>query len=191
MNGPLRTAFVLGGGGVLGTAEVGMLQALTERDVVPDLVIGSSVGALNGAMFATDPTMATVERMKSAWMSLSKRGAFSGSVFGQLRTLARHGTHLHENAALRALLNNELRNMTFEDLAVPFECVAASIERAAAHWFSTGLVTDAVLASCAVPGLLPAVEIDGEHYLDGGLVRSIPIGRAVELGAKRIFVLHV
>ena len=79
----------------------------------------------------------------------------------------------------------------FADLNVRFECVAASIERAAAHWFSAGSVTDAVLASCAVPGLLPPVEIAGEHFLDGGLVRSVPIGRAAELGATRIFVLHV
>ena len=69
--------------------------------------------------------------------------------------------------------------------------MAASIERAAARWFTDGPVTDAVLASCAVPGLLPPVEIDGEHYLDGGLVSSVPVGRAVALGARRIYVLQV
>ena len=69
--------------------------------------------------------------------------------------------------------------------------MAASIERAAATWFSSGFGDRAVLASCAVPGLLPPVEIEGEHFLDGGLVRSVPIGRAAELGATRIFVLHV
>jgi NTE family protein len=80
---------------------------------------------------------------------------------------------------------------TFEDLAVPFQCVAASIERAAEHWFSEGPLTDAILASCAVPGILPPVEIDGEHFIDGGIVNSIPISRAVELGATEIYVLHV
>ena len=74
---------------------------------------------------------------------------------------------------------------------MPFQCVAASIERATAHWFSTGPLADAVLASCAVPGLLPPVEIDGEHFLDGGLVHSIPVGRALALGATEIYVLHV
>jgi NTE family protein len=186
------TAFVLGGGGVLGAAEVGMLRALLEREIVPDLIVGSSVGALNGAFIAADPSTASVTRMVDLWTGLSDRGVFGGSVFGQLSTLARHGTHLHANDGLRRLLNEGLGGDTdFADLSVRFECVAASIERAAAHWFSAGSVTDAVLASCAVPGLLPPVEIAGEHFLDGGLVRSVPIGRAAELGATRIFVLHV
>ena len=80
---------------------------------------------------------------------------------------------------------------TFAELRVPFQCVAASIERAAEHWFTDGALVDAVLASAAVPGLLPPVEIDGEHYLDGGLVHSIPVGRAVALGAGTVYVLHV
>ena len=83
-----------------------------------------------------------------------------------------------------------MRNL-FAGLRVPFQCVAASIERAAEHWFTDGALVDAVLASCAVPGLLPEVEIGGEHYLDGGLVHSIPVGRAVALGADTVYVLHV
>jgi len=188
----LPTAFVLGGGGILGAAEVGMLRALLEREIIPDLIVGSSVGALNGAFIAADPSTASVERMVGVWTSLTDRGVFGESVFGQLSTLARHGTHLHTNDGLRRLLDEGLGEGTrFADLHVRFECVAASIERAAAHWFSAGPVTDAVLASCAVPGLLPPVEVGGEHFLDGGLVRSVPVGRAAELGAVRIFVLHV
>lgn len=188
---PPPTAFVLGGGGILGAAEVGMLQALMERRVVPDLVVGSSVGALNGAFVAADPSAATVERMAQAWTDLSARGVFGGTLLGRLGTLARHGTYLHPNDGLRQLIDDGIGQLDFADLAVRFQCIAASIERAAPHWFSSGSVTEAVLASCAVPGLLPPVEIDGEHFLDGGLVRSVPIGRAVELGARRLFVLHV
>jgi NTE family protein len=191
MASTVSTAFVLGGGGVLGAAEVGMLRALLERDIIPDLIVGSSVGALNGALIAAEPSLATVDRMVQVWTGLSNRDVFGGSVLGQLSTLARHGTHLHSNDGLRQLMDAELGQRTFADLSVRFECVAASIERASAVWFSSGLVAPAVLASCAVPGLLPAVEIEGEHYFDGGLVRSIPIGRAAELGAQRIFVLHV
>ncbi len=192
MTSEQTTAFVLGGGGILGSAEVGMLRALLEREIIPDLIVGSSVGALNGAFIAADPSPASVARMVDLWTGLSTRGVFGGSVFGQLSTLARHGTHLHPNDGLRRLLDEGLGGGTqFADLSVQFECVAASIERATAHWFSSGSVTDAVLASCAVPGLLPPVEIAGEHFLDGGLVRSVPIGRAAELGATRIFVLHV
>ncbi len=188
---PLRTAFVLGGGGVLGSAEVGMLRALADRQIIPDVVIGSSVGALNGAFFAADPSAANVERMVEMWTSLSERGVFGGSLLGQITTLARHGTHLHGNQRLRKLLDDLLGGAAFEDLTVRFECVASCVERATAQWFTSGPVTDAVLASCAVPGLLPAVEIGGEHYLDGGLVESVPVGRAVGLGAQSIFVLQV
>lgn len=186
-----RTAFVLGGGGILGAAEVGMLRALFEHHVMPDVIVGSSVGALNGAFIAADPSTATIDRMTKTWSSLSRGGVFGGSVVGRLTTLARNGTHLHSNEGLRLLIDDGIGDLQFSDLAVQFECVAAGIEQAAAHWFSTGSVTEAILASCAVPGLLPAVEIEGKHYLDGGLVRSIPVGRAVDLGATEIFVLHV
>jgi NTE family protein len=80
---------------------------------------------------------------------------------------------------------------TFADLPVRFQCCAASIERAAEHWFDRGPVIPAVLASSAVPALLPPILVDGEHYIDGGIVNSIPVGRAVELGAGMVFVLQV
>ncbi|HEV8063586.1 MAG TPA: patatin-like phospholipase family protein, partial [Acidimicrobiales bacterium] len=185
------TGFVLGGGGMLGAAEVGMLQALLEGGIAPDLIVGSSVGALNGAFIAARPTVDTVAEMTRVWQTMSERSVFGASMLGQLESLARNGTYLHSNDGLRALVDERLGGLQFGDLSVQFECVAACIERAAARWFSSGSVTEAVLASCAVPGLFPAVEIDGEHFYDGGLVRSIPIGRAVELGAHRIFVLHV
>ena len=191
MDTPGLTAFVLGGGGILGAAEVGMLKALAEHGVRPDLVVGSSVGALNGVFVSADPSVETVERMVETWAGISGRGVFSGSIAGQVTNLVRHGTYLHDNAGLRSLLEDNLEVSRFEDLAVRFECVAACIETASPRWFSSGPLVPAILASCAVPGLLPAVRIGEEHFLDGGLVRSVPIGRAVRLGARRVFVLHV
>ncbi|MGY2002602.1 patatin-like phospholipase family protein [Blastococcus sp. SYSU DS1024] len=185
------TAFVLGGGGVLGAAEVGMLQALFEHGVRPDLIVGTSVGAINGALVAADPTPAAVDRMRAVWEELASAGVLSGSVLARVGTLVRTRTHLHPREPLRDLLTRHLPVQTFGELEVPFQCVAASIERAAEHWFADGPLVPAVLASCAVPGLLPPVELDGEHYLDGGLVHSIPVGRAVALGADTIYVLHV
>jgi NTE family protein len=182
---------VLGGGGMLGAAEVGMLRALIERDLIPDLVVGSSVGALNGVAVAADPTPASVERLAEAWTRLGARDVFSGSVVGQLATVARHGTYLHHNGALRRLVEDAAGTGCIEDLPVAFECVAASIEAAGAHWFDRGPIVEAVLASCAVPGLFPPVRVGDEHFVDGGLVRSVPVGRAADLGAKEIFVLHV
>ena len=168
-----------------------MLKALAERDVKPDLVVGSSVGALNGVFVCTDPSTDTVDRMVDTWVGISGRGVFNGSIAGQVTNLVRHGTFLHSNAGLRSLLEENLPVTRFEDLAVQFECVAACIETASPRWFSSGALVPAVLASCAVPGLLPAVRIGDEHFLDGGLVRSVPVGHAVQMGARRVFVLQV
>jgi NTE family protein len=185
-----ETAFVLGGGGVLGAHEVGMLQALTEAGIRPDLIVGTSVGAINGVLVAADPDRA-VSRLGKLWRDRAVGEAFGGSLFGRVATLARSGTHLHSNAPLRHMLEELLPVRRIEDLAIPFQCVAASVERAAAHWFTDGPIVSAVLASAAVPGLLPPVRIGGEHFFDGGLVHSIPVGRAVSLGAREVYVLHV
>jgi NTE family protein len=186
-----EVAFVLGGGGVLGAHEVGMLRALAEAGIRPDLVLGTSVGALNGVFVAAhrDPG-AAVPELAAVWREGAAAEAFGGSLFGRVRTLARSGTHLHANEPLQALLEG-LPARRIEELALPFQCVAASIERAAAHWFTAGPIVPAVLASAAVPGLLPPVRVGDEHFFDGGLVHSIPIGRALELGARTVYVLHV
>jgi NTE family protein len=188
---PPVVAFVLGGGGVLGAAEVGMLQALLEAGIRPDLIVGTSVGAVNGVVLAAEPSMAAVDRLVGLWADITSSDVFGGSLLGRLGTLARSRTHLHDNEPLRRLLERSLPVDRIERLAVPFQCVAASIERAAGHWFTSGPIVPAVLASAAVPGLLPPVEIDGEHFIDGGIVHSIPVGRAVALGAGRVYVLHV
>jgi NTE family protein len=184
-------AFVLGGGGVLGAVEVGMLRALFRAGYRPDLVVGTSVGAINGALVAADPAEEVTDRLVRVWASREASEVYGDSLGRQLRRFAAR-THLHSPRPLRRLLERELGlSRTFAELAVPFQCCAASIERAAEQWFDAGSVVDAVLASSAMPGLLPPVNVGGEHYLDGGIVNSIPVGRAVELGAGTIFVLQV
>jgi NTE family protein len=187
----MTVAFVLGGGGHLGAHEVGMLRALLERGIAPDLVVGTSIGAINGAAVAAEPTPAAAERLTEMWTRMERSDVFGGSVLGRLGTLARTRTHLHDNDGLRRLLAESLPVERIEDLPVTFECVAASIESASEHWFTSGPVVDAILASSAVPGILPPVEIDGEHFVDGGIVNSIPVGRAVARGARTIYVMHV
>lgn len=182
---------MLGGGGLLGACEAGMLRALLERGIRPDLVVGTSIGAINGAAVAGEPTVEGAKRLCAMWDDVERTGVLGGSLFARVRTLVTTGTHLHAADPLRDLLDRNLPGRRIEELAVPFQCVAASIERASEHWFTSGPVVPAVLASSAVPGLLPPVEIDGEHFVDGGIVNSIPVGRALELGATRIFVLHV
>ena len=187
----MTTAFVLGGGGVLGAAEVGMLQALLEAGVRPDLVLGTSVGALNGAMVAAQPEPAVVDRLTELWRTASRGDVYPDGVLRQVSRVVRTGTHLHSSEPLRRRIEAELGDLRFEDLAVPFQCCAASIERAAEHWFAEGRLVDAVVASAAVPGLLPPARVGDEHFLDGGIVNSIPVARAAQLGADRIFVLQV
>ena len=188
----MTTAFVLGGGGVLGAVEVGMLRALLERGIAPDLVLGTSVGALNGAMVAREPTLAVTDRLAELWLQVSR----SREVYGDrpLRTVRRAmstGTHLYSPTPIRQRLAEEFGDQRIEDLPVRFQACAAHIERAAEHWFESGPLVDAVVASAAVPGLMPPAEVEGQHYLDGGIVNSIPVSRAVQLGATRLFVLQV
>ena len=184
-------AFVLGGGGVLGAHEVGMLRALAEHEIVPDFVVGTSIGAVNGAFFAADPTPAGVERLARLWLSANQGERDARTTLRRLTTLARSGTHLESLDKLHSQLVAELPAQLVEDLKIPFQCAAASIERAAEHWFDSGPLADVLLASCAVPGILPPVQIGDEHFIDGGIVNSIPVSRAVQLGARRIYVLQV
>jgi NTE family protein len=186
-----EVAFVLGGGGVLGAHEVGMLHALAESGIRPDVVLGTSVGAINGAFFAADPTLAGVERLTELWRGANLADRSPGTLFRRVTTLARSGTHLQSLREIRERLLAVLPVERVEQLTVPFQCVAASIERAAEHWFDSGPLAEVVLASCAVPGILPPVPIAGEHFIDGGIVNSIPVSRAVALGARKIYVLQV
>ncbi|MCB0914951.1 MAG: patatin-like phospholipase family protein [Actinobacteria bacterium] len=186
-----RTAFVLGGGGLLGAAEVGMLRALLERGIVPDLIFGTSIGAINGALLATGPTLDTVARMEHLWSQMRQDGPFNTSLRSLFTSVVRSaGIHLYPTEELQVLLRDTLPP-TFADLPTHFSCCAASIERSAEVWFADGELVPAVLASSALPGVFPPVEIDGEHYIDGGIVNSIPLDRARKQGATRAYVLQV
>ena len=188
----MTTAFVLGGGGVLGAVEVGMLQALFEKGITPDLVLGTSVGALNGAMVARDPSAAVVDRLAELWQQVaSGREVYGDRPLRTVRRAMSSGTHIYSSAPMRRRLEDEFGETTFEDLPVQFQVCAASIERAAEHWFSSGPLVPAIVASAAVPGLLPPAKVGDEHFLDGGIVNSIPLGRAVALGADEVYVLQV
>jgi NTE family protein len=186
---PCDVAFVLGGGGLLGAHEVGMLAALAERRIEPDVVLGTSIGAVNGALYAAEPGAGGVERLRRLWRD--SEALWSGSALRRLTTLARTRTYLQPFAEVRERLARVLPVQRVEDLAVRFQCVAASIERAAEHWFTEGPLAEVVLASCAVPGVLPPVRVGDEHFIDGGIVNSIPVSRGVELGARTIYVLQV
>lgn len=187
----MTTAFVLGGGGILGTTQVGMLRALAEKGIQPDVVLGTSIGAINGAFCAADPSVAGVQRLTEVWQEVGRAGVFVSRPVRQVAQVARQRTHLFSHDVLRGIIDDHLPVDDFEELPTPFQCVAACIQTAGSEWFDSGPLAPAVLASCSVPGLFPPLEIDGRHYLDGGLVHSIPVGRALQLEATRIYVLQV
>ncbi len=168
-----------------------MLGALAAYGTVPDAVFGTSIGAINGAFYAADPTPAGTERLRGLWSDARIAELSSRAFLRRAGTLARSGTHLESFEKLRDHLRDLLPVARVEDLPVPYQCVAASIERAAEHWFETGPLAEVILASCAVPGILPPVRIGDEHFIDGGIVNSIPVSRAVAHGASCIFVLQV
>jgi NTE family protein len=187
-----RVAFVLGGGGVRGAVEIGMLRALLERGIRPDVLVGTSIGAVNAAYLADDPNLSVIEPLIQTWTSPEAASVYGDGVFTQLGRFVRTRTHLHSPEPLRRQLEAALgADATFEGLAVELKVVAAAIEKAEERVLDRGPLIPAILASAAVPGFFPAAEIDGEHFFDGGLVNSIPISPALDAGATTIYVLQV
>ncbi|HEY8526084.1 MAG TPA: patatin-like phospholipase family protein [Acidimicrobiales bacterium] len=183
-------AFVLSGGGNLGALQLGMLRALLEHGVTPDLVVGCSVGAINGAGFAHEPTLERLDDLEELWLGLDRRDVLP-SGWSNAVSLARRGEAVHDLAALRAMAEEHLPATTFEELAIPFECVATDIGNVQEVWFDSGPLIEPLLASAALPAIYPPVEIDGVRYLDGGIVNDVPMSRAVERGAATIYILQV
>ena len=168
-----------------------MMLALADAGVVPDIVVGTSIGSFNGAVISSMPMVTAAHQLERAWYAIADERILNEGVVARAANLVRHRIHVHSNAPLRHMIEEWVPVRNFRDTLVPFECVAACIETSSEHWFRDGSIADAVLASSAVPGLLPPVEIDGRHYIDGGVVNSIPISRAVELGATEIYIMHV
>ena len=168
-----------------------MAKALAAKGVQPDLIVGTSIGSLNGAVLAAAPIEQSVHRLALMWEQMQASSVFGESLFRRARHLLDHWTHFHPNDPLKALVEQWVPYAKLEDAHTTAQTCAACIETSSEHWFTDGSVVDAVLASCALPGVLPPVEIGGKHYIDGGVVNSIPVSRAIELGATEIYVLHV
>ena len=187
---PRPIGYVLGGGASLGAIQVGMLQALSEHDVVPDLVAGTSVGSLNGAALARDPTSGA-NRLSHVWARMTTAQIFPGGLLAQVRTLQQTKTHLFPSTGLAAVIEQFLggRDRTFDDLVVPFTAVAMDVATGRAHPIRHGPLLPALLASAAVPGIYPRVDHDGRRLYDGGIVANVPMRIAVDMGARSLVVL--
>ncbi|HKS48891.1 MAG TPA: patatin-like phospholipase family protein [Amycolatopsis sp.] len=186
---PRPIGFVLGGGGSLGAMQIGMLRALEEAGVRPDLVTGTSVGSLNGAMLAFDPIDA-VDRLRKTWSHMTRPEAFPGGLLSQMRTLRNAKTHLFPNTGLAAIINDNLGpDVRFEDLAVPLGVVATDVDTAEPLLVRSGELLPILLASAAIPGIYPPVASDDHLLYDGGLVANVPMRQALEMGARSLVVL--
>jgi NTE family protein len=166
-----------------------MLRALAERGVAPDVVVGTSVGALNGAVVALDPAGAA-NRLSHIWPTVRRQMIFPGGLLAEARRLRRGTTHLFPNTGLRSVLQAYLRpDMTFADLRLPFGAVTMDVATAAPHVLTEGLLQPALLASSAIPGIFPSVNIDGRRLYDGGVVANVPLTQALAMGARSLVVL--
>lgn len=184
-----HTVFVLSGGANLGAVQVGMLRALLEAGIVPDALVGCSAGAINAAAIAVDPGLAQLDRLESVWRSLKREDIFPSSKLHLAWHLARRRSHLHHPGRLRATIGRWLAVQDLSETAVPVHVVTTELERSRPRWWTAGPAVDVLAASCCLPGVFPPVSIGGTLHVDGGVVQNVPLGRAVELGARRVVVL--
>ncbi len=183
------TALVLGGGGPRGAVQIGMLQVLAEHGFVPDRIYGCSVGAVNGVGFACDPTPEGVERMAQIWTGINREHVFpQGRLHGPWLYFQQRES-VYSNSGLRTIVEDGITFDRLEDIPVPVEVVATSLTDGRERWFTYGPAAETVLASAAMPAIFPPIEIEGEQYIDGGVVNNVPIQRAIDAGATRIVVL--
>lgn len=183
-----KTAFVFAGGASYGAVQVGMLRALCAHGVRPDLVAGSSVGAINGAFYAGMPSAQGIERLETLWRDLRRQDVFPIALSGLLGAFT-NSNHLFEPSGLRRLLTAHLPYAQLEDSAIPVHVMATDLLTGSPVRLSTGPAVAAILASCAIPALYPPVRIDGRKLIDGAIACNTPIRAAIELGATRVIIL--
>lgn len=183
----MATAFVLAGGGSLGATEVGMLAALTDADVRPDFMVGTSVGAANAVWFALHPS--DVDYLADRWVSLRRTDVFPIRPVRGLLGLLGVRDHLVPNSRLRRLLERSLGPIDLTGTVIPVHVGATDVLSGAEVLLSRGSAVDAVVASTAIPAVFPPLQLDGRYLMDGGAVNNNPVSHAVELGADRVWVL--
>lgn len=184
-----RVAFVLTGGGTLGAVQVGMLRALLERGIRADLVLGSSVGALNAAAFAQDPSVQGVEVLERAWHAAKDNLTLNRGRLWSLMQLATKRDAVYQENTLGTLIDSFLSHGRIEDAAIPCAIMASSLSGHPERCFWSGPARDLLLASSALPGIFPPVTINGERFIDGGVINNMPVNHAVSAGATLIYVL--
>src|SRR3954454_2394414 len=186
----MSVAFVLSGGASLGAVQVGMLRALVDEGIRPDLLVGTSVGAVNGAFLAgRDFTRDSVDELAELWLGLRRGQVFPLDPVSGLLGFLGARKNLVPDRALRRLINRHTDCDRLEQLATPLHVIACDVLTGTEVRLSEGPLIDAVLASAAIPGVLPPVDWNGRPLIDGGVINNTPITHALELGATEIYVL--
>ncbi len=185
----MTTAVVLSGGANLGAVHVGMLRALIEEGIRPDLIVGTSVGAINGAYIASRWDGGGVHGLDAVWASMSRSTIFPTRLLGGLLGFIGKRDHLVPPDELRRLIEDHAEFERIEDAPIPLHIVATNLLTGLDRRFSTGPTVDAVMASAAIPAVFPPVTINGVPYIDGGVVNNTPVSHAVDLGADEVWVL--
>jgi NTE family protein len=183
-----KVGFVLAGGGSFGAIQVGMLRELVAHGVVPDLVVGASVGALNGIHFCADPTPAGVARLEAVWRGLRRSDVFPLSA-RHLVGLLRGAASLVDPGGLRGLIARHLAHPQLQDTLIPMHVAATDLLTGTSVLISSGPAAEAVLASCAIPGAFPPVRVGDQYLIDGGVASNTPVMAALALGCTRLVVL--
>jgi NTE family protein len=184
-----RTAFAISGGGARGAIQVGMLKALLEQGIKPDFIVGTSVGAWNGGWLAQGASVERIEQLARVWRNVNSR-TLNVIWWRAARNLVRRRPSLYPGDGMTRLIAANISRQTFADLDIQFHAVAIDLTEGRKAVFSSGPLAPAVLASSAIPGMFPPVLIDGRQYVDGGGVDPTGLETAVELGAKKIYVLN-
>jgi NTE family protein len=184
-----RVAFVLPGGASYGAAQVGMLRALVEAGIRPDLVIGTSAGALNAVGFATDPTIEGVAALDVAWREARRSKIFRLSPVSVTYGLIGRHNYFINPGGLRDWIVQHLNLQRLEHTLLPAHVVTTDVDTGEPVVLSKGPAVEALLASCAIPAVFPPVEIGGRLLMDGGIAADTPVPEARDLGATVMFVL--
>lgn len=182
-------AFVLAGGGSLGAVQVGMLKALLADKITPDLIVGASVGALNGVYAAGETGIAGIVRLERIWRSLRRPMVFPFSPLLAVLAFAGLSNHLVSPRPLRRLIEAELPFQRLEDTLIPCLIAATDVLDGTMVVLDSGSAVDAVLASSAIPAVFPPKTVDGRPLMDGGVSNNTPVAAAIKAGASRIVVL--
>jgi NTE family protein len=182
-----KTAFVFSGGGSLGAIQVGMMRVLLASGVCPDFVVGASVGAINAAYCACAPDSDGVAALERIWLGLRRADIFPFSV-ASLFGLIKHPGNMVDPGGLRHVLEANLPCARIEESKIPLHIMATNHHGQAVR-LSGGPAVEAILASTAIPGVFPPVQIDDHLLMDGAVAANTPVRLAAELGASRIIIL--